>query len=283
MVGSLTGSAARVLFLPGQALALGPPAVAIWGAGLVVLLGRHEWQRLRALGVAYLVACAVLVTVAGQFYYSVGLLLPLFAVGSVVADRWARTRSRSHHLHRAVAINVATSAVVALPLLPLTVLAASPVPLVNPAVGDQVGWPAYTAQIAAAHRSLPPADRARSVVLVDNYGEAGAVDRFGPAAGLPPAVSGHNGLWPLARPADGVTVAVVVMQGPRAGEFLGGVFGTCATVGRLFNGAGVPNEEEGTAVRVCRDPVASWSELWPRFRYVGLSTFCEPCRRLDLA
>jgi hypothetical protein len=45
---------------------------------------------------------------------------------------------------------------------------------------------------------------------------------------------------------------------------------------------GVANEEEGTVVRICRGPRRPWSQLWPEFRHVGLSTFCEPCRRLDL-
>lgn len=283
MVGSLTGAAARLLFVPGQALALGPPAVALWGAGLVAALRSPSLRAVRPLAVAYLVACGILLVAAGQFYYSVGFLLPLYAVGSVVADRWARTPRRERHLHRTVAINVATSAVVALPLLPVQVLGASPVPLMNPAAGDQVGWPVYAAQVAAVHSGLPPAERARSVVIADNYGEAGALDRYGPDTGLPDVVSGHNGLWPLARPADDVTIAVVVMQGPRAETFLAGVFGRCETAGRLSNGAGVENEEEGTLIRVCRDPVAPWAQLWPRFRYVGLSTFCEPCRRLDLA
>src|SRR5262249_39567887 len=33
--------------------------------------------------------------------------------------------------------------------------------------------------------------------LTSNYGEAAAIDLFGPAEGLPPAISGHNqyGLW----------------------------------------------------------------------------------------
>ncbi len=52
------------------------------------------------------------------------------------------------------------------------------------------------------HRGRPgqqPAGAGRSsvVLLTDNYGEAGAIDRFGPALGLPRAHSGHNAyaLW----------------------------------------------------------------------------------------
>ena len=79
-----------------------------------------------------------------------------------------------------------------------------------------------------------------------------------------------------------MTSAVVVMQGDGAPDFLAGVFASCRDAGRLDNGLGVANEEQGTMIRVCHEPLGSWQELWPRFRYVGLSTFCEPCQRLNL-
>lgn len=287
MTGSLTGHAARLLFVPAQALALGPPATAIWAAGLVALWRLPAWRPIRAFAVAYLAVAALLLLLGGQFYYTVGLLLVLYAIGATVAGEWVaaggrRAAGRRAHLHRTVAINTIASAVVALPLLPLGALGASPVPLMNPAAGDQVGWRTYTGQVAAAHRTLAPAERARSVVIADNYGEAGALDRFGGEFGLPPVVSGHNSLHDLARPGDDVTSAVVVMQGEAAPAFLASVFASCRDAGRLDNGVRVANEEQGTVIRVCRDPLASWQELWPRFRYVGLSTFCEPCQRLNL-
>lgn len=283
MVGSLTGDAARLLLVPGQALALGPPAVLVWGAGLLALLRSPAWRRLRALGVAYPVMCAVLLVLGGQFYYSTGILLILYAIGAVVVVRWVDRRPSDRalvHLRRGLAINVAASAVIALPVLPADVLGRTPVPLLNPAAGDQIGWQAHAGVVAAAARRLPPGEG--GVVIADNYGEAGAVDRYGPALGAPPVVSGHNGLYELGGPPPGTQAAVVVMQGDGAADFLAGVFERCEEVGVLDNGIGVPNEEQGTPVRVCTGPRGTWQELWPRLRHVGLSTFCEPCRRLNL-
>ena len=292
MAGSLTGAAARWVFVPGQLLALGPPAAVLWGAGLVALWRSPRLRPVRALGAAYLLAAVLLLLVAGQFYYTTGFLLVLYAVGAVVAERWLAAaqgdarRLRLVRLRRLLVVNVVTSALVALPLLPASMLAASPVPLLNPAVGDQVGWPRYVEQVAEVARALPAAERDRTVVVAENYGEAGALDRFGPALGLPPVVSGHNALHGLARPADGTTTAVVLVQAHGQGhvseELLRRSFARCTVEAHLDNGVGVPNEEEGTAVLVCRDPVAPWSELWPDFAYVGLSTFCHPCRRLGL-
>ena len=292
MAGSLTGAAARWVFVPGQLLAIGPPAALVWGAGLVALWRSPRLRPVRAFGAAYLVAAVLLLLVAGQFYYTTGFLLVLFAVGAVVAEQWlveargAARRLRTVRLYRLLVVNVVTSALVALPLLPVPLLALSPVPLLNPAVGDQVGWPRYVAQVAAVTDALSPAERARTVVVAENYGEAGALDRYGASLGLPPVVSGHNALHDLARPAEGTTTAVVLVQGHGQGNvseaLLRRSFASCTVAGHLDNGVGVPNEEQGTAILVCRDPVTTWAELWPDFAYVGLSTFCHPCRRLGL-
>ena len=287
MVDSLTGDAARLIFVPMQALAIGPPAVPVWGAGLLALFRRPSLRPVRCFAVAYLAVCALLIVLAGQFYYTVGLLLVLWAVGSMVAEAWVAgvveaRRERLGRLWRLVGINVVTSALVALPILPLGVLGATPVPLMNPASGDQVGWDRYTEQVADVFSSLPQAEQETTVILADNYGEAGALDRYGPGLGLPQVYSGHNSVHDLRRPPEGSDTAVVLMQGDGSAGFLATVFRSCDDAAVLDNGVGVPNEEQGTVVRVCRDPRATWEQLWPQFRYVGLSTFCEPCRRLQL-
>jgi len=44
-------------------------------------------------------------------------------------------------------------------------------------------------------RPLPREEQERACIVTANYGEAGAIDFFGPALGLPPARSGHNNYW----------------------------------------------------------------------------------------
>ena len=66
---------------------------------------------------------------------------------------------------------------------------------INPELSAQVGWPQEVTLVASVYKSLPPAQRARAVLLAGNYGEAGAIDYFGQALGLPRAVSGHNNFW----------------------------------------------------------------------------------------
>jgi hypothetical protein len=47
------------------------------------------------------------------------------------------------------------------------------------------------------YHHLRPEDGKRAAIFCENYGEAGAIDFFGPKLGLPPAISGHQNysLW----------------------------------------------------------------------------------------
>ena len=104
------------------------------------------------------------------------------------------------------------------------------------------------------------------MIFTANYGEAGAVDRYGPALGLPRAYSGHNGFaaWgpPPERPVR--TIVVGVSEARLRRLFVG-----CAFAGRIENAAGVSNQEQGEPIDVCRGPRRPWSSLWPRLRHLS--------------
>jgi hypothetical protein len=80
---------------------------------------------------------------------------------------------------------------------------------------DMHGWPELAQSVAAVHARLSPEDRARACVYGQNYGEAGAIDTFGPALGLPPAMSGHNSYW-LWGPGSCTGAVVLIIGGNRA-------------------------------------------------------------------
>jgi hypothetical protein len=257
----------RVVMWPFLALLLGPPLVPVWIAGWVALARRPEWRPVRFLAVAFPVLLLLCALAGGQVYYPFGLLAVLFAAGCVpVTDVLARVAHRWWVLAvGVVALNAVVSAVVALPLVPLAGLGASPVPGLNQLARDQVGWPTYVRQVAAVYDALPGQDRRRTVVVTSNYGEAGALARYGPPLGLPEAYSGHNGLYDEARPPDTATVAIVV------GGQLPSVrseFASCTVMARLDNRMAVDNEEQGEPVALCRDPSAPWRSIWPRFRHL---------------
>ncbi|MEU4364413.1 glycosyltransferase family 39 protein [Promicromonospora sp. NPDC023987] len=242
-----------------QLLTLGPPLALVWIVGLVWV-----WRRrptLRFLVVAYPVLLVFTYAAGSQTYYATGLLSVLFAAGCVpVADRVRRGTAVAVVLANAVACLV-----ISLPLVPVALLGRTPIAGINSSAQDAVGWPEYVRQIADVHAALPAADQERSVILTQNYGEAGAVDRFGPDLGLPPAYSGHNQLWEYGPPPDSATVALVLTESPGAWDDR---FAECAVQGRLDNGVGVDNEEQGVPILVCRAPVGGWAAVWPELRHL---------------
>jgi hypothetical protein len=242
---------------------LGPPLVAIWVTGIAWLLRPERRARFGYVVVGAAVLVAFTFLSGAQPHYPIHLLAVLYAAGCVPVARWLASRRAL----RVVAVgllvvNAGVSLVLALPVVPLARVGDTPLPDIGPLVADQVGWPRYVNQVAAVYRgsALHPTE-----VITSNYGEAGAIARFGPALGLPRPVSGQNSLATVARPADSSTVVVVV--GYQLDE-VSGLFGSCEVVDRLDNGLDVDNEEQGAPVAVCRDPRESWAVLWPRFHHL---------------
>ncbi|MGB6683706.1 MAG: hypothetical protein WBH24_08670, partial [Candidatus Acidiferrum sp.] len=60
---------------------------------------------------------------------------------------------------------------------------------------DQFGWEEIVAETAKAYDQIPPTDRQACGIFAQDYGQAGAIDFFGPRYGLPPALSGHQTYW----------------------------------------------------------------------------------------
>ncbi|WP_018352614.1 ArnT family glycosyltransferase [Longispora albida] len=244
------GGESRATLLPIQLLVLGPLLVPVWIAGLVRAARRAE---LRAFAVAYPVILVLVFVTAGQPYYPSGLLLALYAMGCVTAARWFRV-----YAWPAVALNVVTAIVIALPIVPAGLLGSTPIPEMHPGTRDQIGWEAYAAQAEAVRQGLSQEEQAMTIVLTSNYGEAGALRRFG---GTPDVYSGHNELARFGPPPESARITILIARRPVA------ALGACEERGRLNNQAGVDNEEEGVPIWICRDRRVPWRDLWPQLRH----------------
>jgi hypothetical protein len=72
------------------------------------------------------------------------------------------------------------------------------------------GWKELTENAAVVYGSLTDEERREAAIYASNYGEAGAIEQFGPEAHLPPPISGHNNYWLWGpRGASGRVVIVV--------------------------------------------------------------------------
>ena len=256
----------RALMGPFLLLLLGPGLVPVWVAGLVALVRRPEWRRARFVAVAFGALLVLSFVAAGQVYYPLGLLAVVYAAGCVPVAGWlAGVAWRRRLFVGVVTVNALVSAVISLPLVPVSAVGSTPVPSINQAARDQVGWPTYAGQVAAVYAALPTDQRTDAIVVTTNYGQAGAIARYGPALGLPVPLSGQNELFHQARPPGSRAVAVVVGRGAL---MVAATNATCATVARLDNGVGVTNEEQGQPVAVCRDARRAWDVVWPQFRHL---------------
>jgi hypothetical protein len=54
---------------------------------------------------------------------------------------------------------------------------------------DMLSWKEMTRKVAAAYATLDAREKSQTLLFCDNYGEAGAVNYYGPQYGLPPAYS----------------------------------------------------------------------------------------------
>jgi hypothetical protein len=259
------GAENRVLLIPFQLLLLGLALVWICVIGFRELLRRSDWRAVRSLAIAYPVAVGLTFIAGGQIYYPIGLLTFLFAAGCVpLGESMARRPGTRRAVGVAVAVNTTISLFVALPLVPVEALGSTPIPAMNGVVADSIGWPVYVATLADVYDALPAEDRARAVVFTSNYGEAGAVRRYGPDLRLPPVYSGHNELWYAGPPPDAARV-VIAWTGNLSG--LSRFFASCAPQATMDNKLDVDNEEQGTEVAVCRDPVGGWHAVWPSLQH----------------
>lgn len=238
------------LFVPFQLVLVGVLLAPVWVAGWWRLWRAPD---LRAFAVAHLLLAVVFLGTGGKPYYLAGMYPLLLAAGAEPVLR----RVHGWVAGAAVAVTAAGSAVLMLPLVPAAELARTPIPAIYGEAGEQVGWPELAATVAAVRATVPGA-----VVLTANYGQAGAVDRFGPG----PAYSGHNSYADWRVPPEEATAAVVVGYDE---ERLRRWFGSVERAATIDNGVGLDNDEQGTPVWVARERRAPWAQLWPEIRHIS--------------
>jgi hypothetical protein len=126
-------------------------------------------------------------------------------------------------------------------------------------MADMTGWRDMADKLADAYWSLSPADRAKAGILVDNYGEASAVNVYRPD--VPIAVSGHQNYWYWGpRGHDG---SVMVAFGQKR-EVLEQQFASVTEVARTTNMWG--HSWEAMPVYICRNAKQNLLEAWPTLK-----------------
>jgi len=128
---------------------------------------------------------------------------------------------------------------------------------------DQFGWEQMVGSVAHVYHHLRPEDEKRAAIFCQNYGEAGAIDFFGPKLGLPPAISGHQNYF-LWGPRDWTGEVALVLDTNDDDERE--LFSSVEDLGQVVSSPLAMPFERRRHIYLCRDLKVSVREVWPRVK-----------------
>ncbi|MDR3717566.1 MAG: glycosyltransferase family 39 protein [Bryobacteraceae bacterium] len=248
--------------------------VPLWLAGLWYYLRRKEGEPYKLIGWLYVLTLLLYLFSHGRDYYEAPAYPMLLASGAVAAELWiaklsnAWARAAKGVLWTALVAGGLLIAAVVLPVAPVNSRWWNFASGINGDIKEEIGWPELVQTVANIRDSLPASDRAQLGILAGNYGEAGALNLYGAAYGLPRAMSGIDSYW-----LRGYTVpppqTLIVVGISR--EFLEKKFESCELAGHITNRFNVKNEETTRHVEIylCRRLKQPWPEFWEHFKYFG--------------
>ena len=258
---------------------MNPATLPLWLGGLIWLFGSRAGRRYCTIGIIYLVVLAEFIILHGKSYYLAPAYPMLFAAGGVAVERVF-----------AVRLTWLKPALLAIILLAGALFAPVIVPILSPdkLVGymraihfepprtetshtaalpqifaDQFGWEQMAGSVAHVYHHLRPEDEKRAAIFCQNYGEAGAIDFFGPKLGLPPAISGHQNYF-LWGPRDWNGDVILVLDTDDEDERK--LFSSVEDLGQVVSSPWAMPFEQRNHIFLCRDLKISVRDLWPRVK-----------------
>jgi hypothetical protein len=260
-------------FLPDQLkIAANFMTIPLWIAGLIALFVAREFKPFRALAWMFVVPFVLFVIAKGRGYYLAPAYPMLLAEGAVTEERWlASLSARWSGLARiatfaALAAGGVLVAAIVLPIAPVNSTWFTRAD--NGDFREEIGWPELVAEVARIRDTLPAGGKEKAGILAANYGEAGAVDLYGAAWGLPKAISGVNSYW--SRGYGNPPPETFIVLGLSSGD-VQRIFESCELSGHVTNPYGIKNEEtlDHPDIFVCRRVRKPWPEIWTKFRHFG--------------
>ena len=254
--------------------AANPATVPLWCAGLWYLFATEQGKRYRMLGWMYVVPLLAFMVARGRDYYLSPAYPMLFAAGAVWGEQWVSNLPPHSALiargivWRTLAIAGVIGVALTVPIAPLNSAWWRVANASNGVFDSEVGWPDMVAEVAKVRDSLTSEERASLGVLAGDEGQAGAVNLYGLAFGLPTAISGMNSNW--SRGYGNPAPETVIVLGEHR-EFLDQNFESCSLAGRLTNRYGISNGSVAgwDEVFVCHHLRQPWPQFWAHFQYYG--------------
>jgi hypothetical protein len=256
-------------FLKEQIIDIHPILLPVWFAGLVWFLRDRCW---RLLGMTFAVFFVLMEVAHAKNYYVFPIYPLVLAGGAVVIERWLANRAAWTRV--AVVAIIVLAALPAIPLVtwmlpPESILAYQNAigfklskaevhheSLLPQPIADQFGWPEMVSEVAAIYNSLPPDERAKTGIWAGNYGEAGAINEFGPRYGLPRAWSRHQNHWYWGPPPQVFKNLIVIQWG------IEDVRDNCTSFQAFEHYQRFGMGEENTQMYLCRDVKFDIQKIW---------------------
>ena len=242
--------------------------------GLWFYLVHQEGRRYLLLGWTFIVTFVLFAFAGSRSYYAAPLYPMLLAGGSVLFGNllgksrpvWSRLAYGVQWV--AILVGGVVFALLVTPVAPMGSRVWKVTSKMHDQFREEVGWPDLVRSVAAVYRSLPAEERERTGILAGNYGEAGALNLYGPALGLPHTMSLTNSFW--YRGYDQRLPQTVILAGFDLDEGAK-LFGSCVVAAKNTNPFGVENEEsrDHPDILLCRDLRMPWPEYWKNFRRFG--------------
>jgi hypothetical protein len=260
-----------IAFVRQQIIAMHPILFPVWLTGAIWLLRNSRW---RVLGLTFVVFFCLMEISHAKDYYLFPIYPMLFAAGAVALEQLTAARST---WWRVTVIGITT--VAGLITLPLATWMLSPqryleygealgfkpqkaevghAGLLPQAIGDQFGWPEMVAEVAQIYQALSPGERVKTGIFAGNYGEAGAINLFGPALNLPRAYSRHQTHWYWGPP-DVDYSNLIVLQWSHDD-----VQRYCSSFAAYPHHERFGMSEENTPIYLCRGTKFNLREIWWR-------------------
>jgi hypothetical protein len=252
--------------LPGQILYLGLLVAPVLVAGFVRIWRTPD---LRFIAVAAtLIVVYVLLWIPGKTYYSDGVAPAVLAAGAAAAESWI-ARGRRPRLRHGLVLAAPLAGLVllpgVLPVVPVSDVHTLPASTQQSSLGDEIGWPQLTSQVAAADATLIRAGQRPGSIFAGYYAEAGALQVLGGGDHLPAVLSGQNAYW-MWGPGRASDQTVLVVD---ALPLLRPYFRSCRLLATYHAPYQVQNDWTGIQIGVCTSPLGSWNALWPHLKDYG--------------
>ena len=278
-------------YLAQQILMMNPFTVPFWLGGLLFYFFSRAAKTYRNFGWAFIITYAFFLISHGKDYYAAPAYPIVLVAGAVAAEHLLagspeRQTKEQQARWRAILKPVCFAWLIAgvaivLPLvLPVLSLEAfvryqshsplQPKPTERSFVGtvlpqyyaDELPWQEQVAAVARVYHSLSPEEQSKTAIFCDNYGQAGAIDFFGPRYGLPKALSGHQNyfLWGPRNYTGAIVILVGQSESDARKEFASVEVAATLNIPYAYS-------YETRPILLCRGLQWNLQAVWPRVKY----------------